>query len=219
MHGQEVADEPPSGRQFQLVAGPWRATVVEVGAGLRLLSADGRELIDGYSRHVACTGARGLPLITSLDRSPARTATTVDAQLPRSQRWACREQSEHHVLLGVDVGSTDSAAGCLDVSVEYRLSNSGLTVRTTATNLGTNTCPYSAAHQPYLKFGARIDACRLRIAADRYLLTDTRCAALTTQPRVDRSSTSQLPSPSLADDWKSRLPGCAATPKVVRGSG
>lgn len=86
MGDQGLPDEPPSGQQFQLTWGPWRATVVEVGAGLRMLNVDGRQILDGYSRHVACTGARGLPLITSLDRSPARTAATDNTQLPRSQR-------------------------------------------------------------------------------------------------------------------------------------
>ncbi|MDQ2853228.1 MAG: hypothetical protein M3Y49_21300 [Actinomycetota bacterium] len=181
-HGAE--DELPSGRQFQLTRGPWRATVVEVGAGLRMLSVDGREVLDGYSRHVGCTGARGLPLITSLDRSPVRTvgtAGTDEVHLPRSQRWICREQSDHHVLLGVDVRSTRNGADCLDVSVEYQLSRGGLTVCTTAVNTGIQTCSYAAAHQPYLKFGSRIDACHLRIAADRYISTDPHSAALTTQ--------------------------------------
>lgn len=178
-HG--TTDESPSGRQFQLTRGPWRATVVEVGAGLRMLSVDGREVLDGYSRHVACTGARGLPLITSLDRSPGRTAHFDEAHLPRSQRWICREQSDQHLLMGVDVGSTRNGADRLDVSVEYRLSHSGLTVCTTAVNTGIQTCSYAAAHQPYLKFGARIDACHLRIAADRYISTDPHGATLTTQ--------------------------------------
>ena len=181
MRGQHVATEQPSGQQFQLTHGPWRATVVEVGAGLRMLDIDGREILDGYSRYVACTGARGLPLITSLDRSPTRTARTDTAQLPRSRRWSCREHSDRHVLLNIEIRTTPGDADYLDVSVEYHLDNRGLTVCTTATNAGTQTCSYGAAHQPYLKFGSRIDACRLRVAADRYVLTDPRCARLTTQ--------------------------------------
>ncbi len=155
--------------------------MTEVGAGLRMLTVDGREVLDGYSRHVACTGARGLPLITSLDRTPARAASPKNAQLLRSQRWTCREQSDHHLVMGVDLRSVQQDADCLDLSVEYRLSDCGLTVRTTAINTGTQTCSYGAAHQPYLKFGARIDACRLQIAADRYVLTDPHRATLTTQ--------------------------------------
>lgn len=83
--------------------------------------------------------------------------------------------------MGVNMNSTDGVGDCLDVSVQYRLSDSGLTVCTTATNVGTQTCSYAAAHQPYLTFGARIDPCRLRIAADRYVLTDPLCATITTQ--------------------------------------
>lgn len=176
MRDQRVADEPPPGQQFQLSAVPWRATVVEAGAGLRTLSADGPDLVDGYSRRVACPGTRGQPLITSpgFALSPARAIDS--AAWFRSRRRSCREQSERHVLMGASAGGSDS----LDVSVEYRLGDSGLTVCTTATNLTPSTCLLGAAHQPYLKFGARVDTCRLRVPAGRYLQTDPHCVTLTT---------------------------------------
>jgi aldose 1-epimerase len=37
----------------------------------------------------------------------------------------------------------------LRTRVEYRLDPSGLTVRTTAENLGTTACPFGAGHHPY----------------------------------------------------------------------
>ncbi len=55
--------EPPSGRQYTIVQGPDRATVVEVGGGLRSYVADGRELLDGYVEDQMATSARGQPLI------------------------------------------------------------------------------------------------------------------------------------------------------------
>ena len=37
-----------SGEQFEIAFGDQRATVVEIGGGLRSYSAGGRELLDGY---------------------------------------------------------------------------------------------------------------------------------------------------------------------------
>lgn len=63
----------------------------------------------------------------------------------------------------------------LDVTVDYRLDNDGLTVRTTATNIGDETCPYGAGHHPYLSVGTDlIDPCTLQLDASGYLPTDER---------------------------------------------
>ena len=55
--------ERPSGRQHTIVHGGGRATVVEVGAGLRSSVAGGRELLDEYGEHETATSARGQVLI------------------------------------------------------------------------------------------------------------------------------------------------------------
>lgn len=218
MRDHGTCNESPSGRQIQLARGPWRATVVEVGAGLRMLNVDGREVLDRYSRHVACTGARA-PAHHVAGPVTRRTTGPDNANLPRSQRWICREQSDHHVSTGMDVRSTRSGADCLDVSVEYRLSHSGLFVRITAVNTGAQTCSYGAAHQPYLKFGARIDACQLRIAADRYISTDPHCATLSTQASCGSEFDFSSATAIGGRMWRSRSRDFTATPTVGRGCG
>jgi len=52
----------------------------------------------------------------------------------------------------------------LDVQVEYTVSHqAGLTVTTTATNLGDGPCPYGAGQHPYLSPGTGlIDECTLQ---------------------------------------------------------
>ncbi|MDP9390587.1 MAG: hypothetical protein M3P89_04190, partial [Actinomycetota bacterium] len=59
----ERVRELPSGRQYTIVHGSDRVTVVEVGGGLRSYVADGRELLDGYAEDEMATSARGQPLI------------------------------------------------------------------------------------------------------------------------------------------------------------
>ena len=61
----------------------------------------------------------------------------------------------------------------LDAQVEYALGDDGLTVRTTATNIGTQPCPYACGHHPYLSPGeALVDDCTLTVDAATRIDTD-----------------------------------------------
>jgi hypothetical protein len=57
----------PSGEQIEITVGDQRATIVEIGGGLRSYSAGGRDLIDGYgademSIHIHFLGCGCVPL-------------------------------------------------------------------------------------------------------------------------------------------------------------
>jgi hypothetical protein len=63
----------------------------------------------------------------------------------------------------------------LRISIEYTLSDSGLQVQTTATNLGTAPRPYGSGAHPYLTLGtANIDPLILRVPARTVLRSDER---------------------------------------------
>ena len=53
----------PSGEQFELRHGRQRATVVEVGGGLRVYETAEGPVLDGYRADQACTGGRGQHLL------------------------------------------------------------------------------------------------------------------------------------------------------------
>ena len=53
----------PSGEQFEISHGEQRATVVEVGGGVREYGAGGRAVLDPYPAEAICDGAHGTPLI------------------------------------------------------------------------------------------------------------------------------------------------------------
>ena len=53
----------PSGEQVELEHGDYRATVVEVGGGLRTMEHAGQPVLDGYAEDEMATGGRGLPLV------------------------------------------------------------------------------------------------------------------------------------------------------------
>jgi len=64
---------------------------------------------------------------------------------------------------------------CLNLSVEYTLLDSGLRVRTTATNIGTVPCPYGSGAHPYLTLGtSTIDRLVLSVPARTVLRSDER---------------------------------------------
>src|SRR4051794_39901164 len=54
---------PPSGEQFEIRAGGQRATIVEVGGGLREYEVDGRPVFEPYPVERMRDGAHGAPLI------------------------------------------------------------------------------------------------------------------------------------------------------------
>ena len=63
----------------------------------------------------------------------------------------------------------------LGISIEYSLTDIGLQVRTTATNLGPDPCPFGSGADPYLTLGtANIDPLILSVPARTVLRSDER---------------------------------------------
>ncbi len=191
--GEDVRSGPatPSGQQFPIRYGEQHATVVEVGGGLRRYEVAGRELLDGYATDEQCTGARGLPLVPWPNRiqDGAYTFDGTDYQVPltepaahnaihgfgRWRNWICRRHTESQVVMGIVLHPQTGYPFTLDVRVDYELTAAGLSVRTTATNIGPLPCPYGTGQHPYLSLGTeRIDECELHLDAARWLQTDDR---------------------------------------------
>jgi aldose 1-epimerase len=183
--------EAPSGEQFSIRHGEQQATVVEVGGGLRRYDVAGQDVLDGYARDERCTGARGLPLIPWPNRiqDGAYTFDGVDYQVPltepeahnaihgflRWRNWACHWHNDSQVVMGTVLHPQMGYPFTLDVRVGYELTEAGLTVRTNATNVGTQACPYGTGQHPYLRLGTDlIDDCQLQFAAAKWLPTDER---------------------------------------------
>ena len=61
------------------------------------------------------------------------------------------------------------------LGVEYALTEEGLSVRTTARNLGSDACPYGCGHHPYLTLGSpTVDTVELMAPGRRVLISDER---------------------------------------------
>jgi aldose 1-epimerase len=203
----------PSGEQFEIVHGEHRATIVEVGGGVREYALAGRPVLDPYPLDAICDGGHGAPLIPWPNRlaDGRYRFDGVDYQLALSEpdghsaihgllRWCSWRALAHEpdrVIVGARLNPQSGYPFALDVQVEYRLGEDGLTVSTTSTNIGDCACPYGAGQHPYLSPGAGlIDECTLELAADTRILLDERQLPNGTEPvagsELDFSSARRL---------------------------
>ncbi len=195
----ERVRELPSGRQYTIVHGSDRVTVVEVGGGLRSYVADGRELLDGYAEDEMATSARGQPLIPWPNRLRDGQYTWAgdQHQAPLSEpekgnaihgflrfaNWTCLGQTTGRVDLGQVLHPRPGYPFTLAVRLSYRLGPQGLTVTTTARNVGTGALPYACGQHPYLAAPTGIvDQCTLQAPGGTYLPTDDRGIPTGSQP-------------------------------------
>jgi aldose 1-epimerase len=180
---------PPSGTQIELVHGDQRAVVVEVGGGLRTYVADGRELLDGYAAETMCSSGRGQLLLPwpnrvrggryewdgrahQLGLSEPQHGNAIHG-LVRWTRWRVAEQGGDRAVLEHVLHPQPGYPFALELSVEYALGDGGLTVRTTATNVGAEACPYGGGAHPYLRAGTpTVDAAFLRAPGRAMLVSD-----------------------------------------------
>ncbi|MDG3010406.1 aldose 1-epimerase family protein [Rhodococcus sp. D2-41] len=179
----------PSGHQYEISHGDQRATIVEVGGGIRDYAVGTRDVLHPYALDAVCDGAHGAPLIPwpnriadgryRFDGVEHQLALTEPATgnaihgLLRWRNWAAVEHVEHSVTMTTALNPMTGYPFLLEVSATYTLDDGGLTVRTTATNRGERTCPYAHGQHPYLSPGrGAIDACLLQITAGARITTD-----------------------------------------------
>ncbi|HST16810.1 MAG TPA: aldose 1-epimerase family protein [Gaiellaceae bacterium] len=181
----------PSGEQFELVAGDQRLVVVEVGAGLRTYAAGDRELLDGYARDAMCASGRGqllLPWPNRIEdgtyefdgrthRLPLTEPSAHNAihGLVRWAAWTATEREAHRIVMRHRLNPQPGYPFALDLAVAYELSDRGLGVRTTATNVGAAAAPYGCGAHPYLRLGSDgVDPLVLHVPARAVAISNAR---------------------------------------------
>jgi aldose 1-epimerase len=179
----------PSGEQFEIASGKQRAVIVEVGGGVREYEVGDRPVLQPYGSEEMCDGAHGAPLIPwpnrladgryhfdGIDHQLALSEPSKDNAihgLLRWRAWRASEWESHRVVVSTRLHPLPGYPFALDVSVGYELSDGGLTVTTTAVNIGEHTCPYGAGQHPYISPGeGLVDDCLLELPAQVRLVTD-----------------------------------------------
>ena len=159
----------PSGDQFEIAGGGYRAVVTECGATLRVLEHDGRPLVHGFAEDEMSAAARGQLLVPwpNRIRDGAYSFDGRDLQLGLTEpgrgnashglvRWAAWTPEEHaasSVSLSYRLMAQSGYPWTIDLHVLYDLSADGLTVTQTATNLSDRPAPYASGAHPYLTAG------------------------------------------------------------------
>lgn len=180
---------PPSGEQFEIGFDDQRATVVEVGGGIRRYEAGGRPVLQEYAEDRISDGAHGAPLVPWPNRlADGRyrfdgTGYQVPLTEPeknnaihgflRWRPWRAVEHEPDRVVMAARLHPMPGYPFRLDLTIEYRLGADGLEVTATAENTGGHPCPYGFGQHPYLSPGTGlIDGCELQLAGRTRIETD-----------------------------------------------
>jgi aldose 1-epimerase len=179
----------PSGDQYDLASGAYRATVTESGGALRTLTYGGRPLVDGFGVEEMSSGGRGQLLVPwpNRVRDGKYAFGGHDLQLPLTEpsrhnashglvRWATWTSEQHtrdSVSLRCRLMAQTGWPWSMDLRVTYEVSEAGLTVTQQATNLAAEPAPYAAGAHPYLCVGGGpVDGLELTLPATRRYRTD-----------------------------------------------
>ncbi|MDO7869639.1 aldose 1-epimerase family protein [Nocardioides jiangxiensis] len=178
----------PSGEQFEISAGGYRAVITESGAALRVLTHDGEDLVDGFAEDAMASMGRGQLLMPWPNRiedgryefagvqqqlaltEPKRS--NASHGLARWAAWSVLEHTASSVALTYRLMAQTGYPWLLDLHVQYDVSADGLTVTQSATNLSDSPAPYASGAHPYLTVGAPLDTCELLLPAATRGLAD-----------------------------------------------
>jgi aldose 1-epimerase len=189
----------PTGQQWTIGHGPFEATVVEVGGGLRTLTRDGIDLVAGYAADEPCASGRGQQLMPWPNRvrdgrysfGGAEHQLSI-TEVPRGNashglvRWALWELVEIEddmVTVGYRLHPQPGWDHFLDLRTTYVLDDSGLVVTAAARNVGPSAAPFGYGAHPYLAIGdTLLPDVELTIPARTWVEVDERLLPSATHP-------------------------------------
>jgi aldose 1-epimerase len=183
---------PVSGARTTLEHGAYRAELAGVGATLRSLTHDGRDLVVPFAVDEVRPLFRGAVLAPwpnrVVDGAYEEGGETLQLALTEVERghalhglvawseWRVESSEPHRASLVTELAPSDGYPWRLALRATYELGESGLVTTVEATNVGEGSAPYGVAPHPYLVAGeGRVDDWTLTLPADSYLeVTDDR---------------------------------------------
>ncbi|GAB6859282.1 aldose 1-epimerase family protein [Microbacterium xylanilyticum] len=208
---------PRSGRQIRLAAHGYEADIASVGATLRALRFEGRDLVVPFAADEVRPNYRGATLAPWPNRivDGRYRFAGVEHQLPLTEpergqalhglvAWSAFEDrivDPDRVVLATTIEPQAGYPFRVEVVVEYRLGPDGLTQTVTGRNLGANSAPWGTGPHPYLVAGpARDDSAPV----NGWTLLLPASAVLTVSP--DRLSPVALEPVDAHPEWDFRTP-------------
>ena len=179
----------PTGEQYEISSGAYRAVITEVGATLRSFSVDGRDVVRGFGLQDMISGGRGQNLIPwpnrirdgrySFDGVTQQLALSEPARynashgLARYVPWVLIDKKINAVTNRVRIHPQPGWPGTLEALITHEVGDDGLTVTVEATNIGTVELPFGYGAHPYLTVGeSTVDEVALNVPAASYLEVD-----------------------------------------------
>ena len=160
---------PRSGRQLRLAGHGYEAIIASVGASLRTLTFEGRDLVVPFDADEVRPGYRGATLAPWPNRivDGRYRFGGVEHQLPLTEpargqalhgllAWAefsDRLVVDDRVVLAAVIEPQSGYPFRIEVEVEYRLDAEGLQQTVTAHNIGADAAPWGTGPHPYLVAG------------------------------------------------------------------
>lgn len=179
-------NQQPTGHQYEISHGRYTAVLTEVGANLRSLSLDGRELLWTFEAHEAPLDYQGAQLAPWPNRI-ADGRYDFDGQehqvpineperhtalhgLVHDKSFELVEHTSSSVTQRVLLTEEDGWPFRLLVEIRHGLGDDGLLVDVTAANVGDRPLPYGYGVHPYFAFP--LDQLTLELPFNRELLVD-----------------------------------------------
>lgn len=174
---------PISGEQYELTFEGYRASIASVGASIRSLTIDGRDLVVPFDADEVRPHFRGATLAPWPNRVIDGTYSfggedyLLDLSEPKRghalhglvawQDFALVSQVSNRLALATTIEARYGYPFRLDILVEFTLDADGLHTLVTATNTGADDAPYGVAPHPYLVAGSgQVDDWTLTLPAD-----------------------------------------------------
>ncbi|WP_091227477.1 aldose 1-epimerase family protein [Microbacterium sp. 3J1] len=180
-------DRPRSGRQLSLAAHGYEAVIASVGASLRSLTYEGRDLVVPFDADEVRPAYRGATLAPwpnrivdgrytfgGIEHRLALTEPARGQALHGLLAWAEFEDRlvlDDRVVVAAVIEPQSGYPFRVEVEVEYRLDADGLHQTVTAHNLGADAAPWGTGPHPYLVAGSdgRVDEWTLTLPASEVL--------------------------------------------------
>jgi aldose 1-epimerase len=204
---------PPTGEQYEIISGPHRAVVTEVGATLRSFSVESRDVVRGFGVDDMSRAGRGQHLIPWPNRirdgryvfngvtqqlgltEPARN--NASHGLVRYVPWVLVDKKVDSVTSRIRIHPQPGWPGTLEAMITHQVSADGLTVTVEATNIGADELPFGYGAHPYLTVGeSTVDDVSITVPAGSYLEVDDRLLPTKISP-VDGTIYDLRPGPVL----------------------
>jgi aldose 1-epimerase len=179
----------PTGEQYEISSGVYRAIITEVGATLRSFSVDGRDVVRGFGVDEMSKAGRGQNLIPwpnrirdgrySFGGATQQLALSEPARhnashgLARYVPWVLVDKKMDAVSNRVRIHQQPGWPGTLEATITHQVGPEGLTVTVEATNVGDGELPFGYGAHPYLTVGeSTVDEVALAVPAASYLEVD-----------------------------------------------